>query len=194
MWQQMQSGMQHIGRFALGLIPSLALSLLIWLGWSGQSAALAAETGLAIIRGTSESADVTGTVNFTETEAGLMIEANIDDASPGSHGFHIHEFGSCDQAGSAAGGHFNPDGVKHGLLLQDGFEQAHAGDLGNIFVEWGGATYSETIPGLSLSHGNYAVAGRAVIVHEQEDDFGQPTGNAGGRIGCGTIVIVSPEG
>jgi Cu-Zn family superoxide dismutase len=26
-----------------------------------------------------------------------------------------------------------------------------------------------------------------VILHEKEDDFGQPTGNAGGRIGCGVI-------
>ena len=33
----------------------------------------------------------------------------------------------------------------------------------------------------------HAVAGRAFILHEKQDDFGQPTGNAGGRIGCGKI-------
>jgi Cu-Zn family superoxide dismutase len=26
-------------------------------------------------------------------------------------------------------------------------------------------------------------------VHEKADDFGQPTGNAGGRVGCGVIAV-----
>jgi Cu-Zn family superoxide dismutase len=29
--------------------------------------------------------------------------------------------------------------------------------------------------------------GRSIIVHDKKDDGGQPTGNAGGRIGCGEI-------
>jgi Cu-Zn family superoxide dismutase len=33
------------------------------------------------------------------------------------------------------------------------------------------------------------VGGRAIILHEKMDDFSQPTGNAGGRIGCGTIIV-----
>jgi len=36
--------------------------------------------------------------------------------------------------------------------------------------------------------GPYAVAGRAVIVHANPDDFSQPSGNAGGRIACGVIT------
>ncbi|MBI3323135.1 MAG: superoxide dismutase family protein, partial [Candidatus Omnitrophica bacterium] len=32
--------------------------------------------------------------------------------------------------------------------------------------------------------------GRSLILHEKVDDFGQPLGNAGGRIGCGVIRIV----
>ena len=35
--------------------------------------------------------------------------------------------------------------------------------------------------------GKYGVLGRALVVHEKPDDFGQPTGNAGARLACGLI-------
>ena len=77
-------------------------------------------------------------------------------------------------------------------LARDGSENAHAGDMGNIEVkEDGSASYKAFIPGLSVSEGERSIAGRAVILHIQQDDYGQPTGNAGARIGCGTIVIKS---
>jgi Cu-Zn family superoxide dismutase len=67
---------------------------------------------------------------------------------------------------------------------------AHAGDMGNIEIgENGSGTLIVFMPGLSLSQGEANVTGKAVILHEQEDDFGQPTGNAGGRIGCGVITL-----
>jgi len=37
------------------------------------------------------------------------------------------------------------------------------------------------------------VLGKSVIVHEKTDDFSQPTGNAGGRIGCGIIEPVETK-
>lgn len=171
---------------------AIALSVSLCFFASSGSLALAA-TGRAVIQGTSESADVTGEVYFTETEAGLHIQAELTNAPRGQHGFHIHEFGSCADAGRAAGGHFNPEQVKHGYLPADGFERAHAGDLGNIDVEQGSATYTATLAGLALTGGDYPIAGRAVIVHEEPDDFGQPTGHAGGRLGCGTIMLAASE-
>lgn len=147
----------------------------------------------AVILGTTaESATVIGDVRFYETGEGLKIEAGVAGAPPGQHGFHIHENGSCEEGGTAAGGHFNPDNVEHGLLVQDGFDNAHAGDLGNIEITDSGEGMLEvTVPGLTLNDGKYAIADRAVIVHAQPDDFGQPTGNAGGRIGCGIIRTVN---
>lgn len=153
-----------------------------------------AETAIAKIKGTAEGSPITGEATFTETPVGVEVVVTVQNAPPGKHGFHIHENGSCADLGNAAGGHFNPDGVPHGYLASDGFEKAHAGDFGNIEVgpDGIGALEDVFIPGLSLKKSEkYSVPGRAVILHEKEDDFGQPTGNAGSRIGCGIIELVT---
>ena len=131
---------------------------------------------------------ITGKVSFMETDEGLKINAVVLNAHPGKHGFHIHEKGDCSDQGNAAGGHFNPDAVPHGDVEKHGFQKAHAGDLGNIEIGSDGkGTLEKVIAGLTLEEGQYGVVGRSVIVHEKADDFGQPTGNAGGRIACGVI-------
>lgn len=145
---------------------------------------------VAEIKPTGEGSSLSGKAAFIETEEGLKITVFISGASPGRHGFHIHEKGDCSDAGNAAGGHFNPEGAAHGDILKDGFKQAHAGDLGNIEIGSDGkGVLEKVVPGLTLKEGEYAVAGRALILHEKEDDFGQPTGNAGGRIACGVIQL-----
>ena len=85
---------------------------------------------------------------------GLKIDAEVSGAIAGRHGFHIHEKGDCSDAGNAAGGHFNPDGVPHGDLVQDGFVHAHAGDLGNIEIDANGnGKLGKLISGLTLEEG-----------------------------------------
>ncbi len=170
----------------------MKLISLTLLGLGICSLAIAADKPLTTtvpIKGTAADSKISGTVTLTETTTGLEVEANIRGVSnPGKHGFHVHENGSCDEGGKAAGGHFNPDRVQHGLLNKDGHAMAHAGDLGNITIDdKGNGQYKGTLPGASLSSGKYNVVGKSIILHEKEDDFGQPTGNAGGRIGCGII-------
>ncbi len=149
-----------------------------------------AKSATAIIKATKEGSLVSGKVEFREASDGLKVAAAVQNVAPGKHGFHVHEKGVCVDGGNAAGGHFNPDGVSHGLLTKDGFAHAHAGDMGNMEVAADGTGSLETVlPGLTLDQGKYGITGRAVILHEKEDDFGQPTGNAGGRIGCGEIVV-----
>lgn len=149
-----------------------------------------AQTGRALIAGTTEDSQVLGEVQFTDTPEGLQMIAHLKDIAPGEHGFHIHEFGLCTDFGKAAGNHYNPMSAKHGQLIKEGFQAAHAGDLGNITVGSDGTGSLElNIPGLSLSAGPYPIAGRSVILHANPDDFSQPLGNAGSRIGCGVIVI-----
>ena len=161
---------------------------------SFATAAFAAQ-GVAEIKGTSPDSKITGTVKFLEVDGGLKVEAQVQGVAPtGKHGFHIHEFGVCTNQGKDAGGHYNPMSSPHGMLEHDGTDKAHAGDLGNIEIkEDGTGTLSGMLPGVTLSGGDQSVGGRAVILHEKEDDFGQPTGNAGGRIGCGVIVLTPDE-
>ncbi len=142
----------------------------------------------ADLRGTSADSAVTGEVQFHETPKGLKVLAHIEGAAAGKHGIHIHEKGDCGDSGNAAGGHFNPEGLPHGEASKDGIAHVHAGDLGNIEIGPDGKGDLEiTIPGLTVEPGKFSVSGRSVILHEKEDDYGQPTGNAGGRIGCAEI-------
>jgi Cu-Zn family superoxide dismutase len=149
-----------------------------------------ATSATAIIRSTDGSDTVLGEATFNTTPEGMKIDVFLSGVSPGFHGFHVHEFNSCDDGGNAAGGHFNPRHVKHGYLLTDGYDAAHVGDLGNIVIYADGTgDLSLTVPGLPLLNDDRAIAGHAVILHADRDDFGQPTGNAGGRIGCGIIDV-----
>ena len=143
----------------------------------------------ATLEGTQKNSVLTGTVEFEDSAAGLKVDAKIENASPGKHGFHIHEFSSCEDEGEKAGRHFNPNAAPHGYLPKDGLEKAHAGDFGNIEInENGSGELQLVIPGLVVHDDQYGVAGKAIILHEKQDNFSQPAGNAGKRIGCGVIV------
>lgn len=139
--------------------------------------------------------NVAGEVHFTLLPEGeVRIDVALTGLTPGAHGMHIHEWGDCSAPdGTSAGGHFNPDGVEHGA---HDAEVRHAGDLGNVEADANGvATLSRVMDTafFSLSGGQYDVRGRAVIIHEKADDFGQPLGNAGGRIGCGIVQAATGE-
>ncbi len=146
----------------------------------------------ATIQGTAPDSKLNGFADLIETKEGVYVDAEFYSATPGKHGFHVHENGSCEDSGNAAGGHFNPDNVSHGYFPEDGAMKAHPGDMGNVEIDENGEGYfSVFLPGVSLSSGKYNVMGKALILHEKEDDMSQPTGNAGGRIGCGVIQAVN---
>ena len=150
-----------------------------------------AATGMAVLKGTQENSTITGEAILTEVEEGLNVEIVIEGVTQsGKHGIHIHEFGNCENNCKAAGAHYNPEGVLHGLLTRDGHENAHIGDLGNMVISLDGKGILKVfLPGISLSKGRYPVAGRAFVLKTKEDDFSQPSGNAGEPIACGVIII-----
>ena len=129
--------------------------------------------------------EVTGKITFTEIGEGVRVIADIEGLSPGSHGFHIHEFGRCEGDFTSAGSHFNPDQSSH--AGSDAFPRHH-GDLGNIVADQNGKAHYDKVDILLKLEGANSIIGKSVIVHSQEDDFvTQPAGNSGGRIGCGII-------
>lgn len=109
--------------------------------------------------------------------------------TPAAHGFHIHEIGNCSAPdASSAGDHFNPTALPHGQL---GTGTHHAGDMPNLSADaQGEAQVDLLLPALEIgSNGPRDVLGRAVVVHEQADDYTtQPSGNSGARIACGVIT------
>jgi Cu-Zn family superoxide dismutase len=148
-----------------------------------------AKEGVAVIHPASGST-LKGIVRFAEEGSMVKMVADLEGLAPNSqHGFHVHEFGDCSAAdASSAGSHYDPIQTKlHG---KPGDKGVHAGDMGNIAADAGGkAHYELTLHGISIAGPQSPILGRAVIVHAKPDDFGQPVGNAGGRIGCGVIGI-----
>jgi Cu-Zn family superoxide dismutase len=131
---------------------------------------------------------VAGVVKFEQTDAGCKVTWALTGLAPGLHGMHVHELGDCNcDDGKCTGGHFNPEGKKHGGPAGP---ERHVGDLGNVKADdKGNATGEMVDPQISLS-GAHSIIGRAVVVHEKEDDLKtDPTGNAGGRFGIGVVGI-----
>ena len=137
--------------------------------------------------------EVSGTITFTEVEGGVEVVADIARVSPGLHGIHLHEKGDCSAEDfTSTGGHFNPTDAPHG-----GPDDAvrHAGDFGNIEIGEDGVGRLRLVTDmLTVADGPNTVVGRAVILHEGEDDLeSQPTGAAGGRLACAIVRLAGEE-
>jgi len=147
---------------------------------------------VAVLHATKSGGNAAGKVVFTRVEGGVKVVAEVRGLTPGQHGFHIHEWGDTSSPDAmSAGSHYDPAMTKHhGSPTSD---PRHAGDLGNLEANASGLAVLEiVVPGMSFG-GPRSIIGRGVIVHEKADDFGQPVGNAGGRVAAGVIGIAKPE-
>lgn len=136
-----------------------------------------------------------GKAVLDEDDWGVIISIEAENLSPGSHGFHIHEYGLCETPTfETAGGHFNPNEKSHGFEHENG---PHAGDLPNLIVGDNGTVKSKYINDrVTLQHGKAhslrGSNGSSLIIHSDKDDnISQPAGNAGERIACGVISAKS---
>ena len=137
---------------------------------------------------------VLGRAVFVEQGGEVHVYATVDGLTPGKHGFHVHEHGTCTAPDfESAGGHFAGDHAAHGGPADD---EHHGGDFGNLVAdEQGRATLHLVTSDITLAAGSErSVAGRGMIVHAAEDDLQtQPSGNAGARLACGVIEVIEPS-
>jgi superoxide dismutase, Cu-Zn family len=139
-----------------------------------------------------------GLVVFKERRGTVEVSAEVWEATPGFHGFHVHAVGLCEPPFMSAGGHYNPDGTTH---------PNHAGDLPSLLVNEGGTAELEFETDRFSLRELFDADGSAVILHAGRDNYanipdryvsqatGMPgpdadtlaTGDAGARAACGVV-------
>ena len=163
----------------VGLLAGAALASLTF-----QTAGAADRARAAMANAKGESV---GEVVLSQTPHGTLLHARLTGLPAGAHAFHVHAVGKCEAPFKSAGGHFNPDGAKHGIHAEGGM---HAGDMPNIHVPESGALEIEVLNArLMLDASLFDDDGAAIVIHAGPDDYkSDPAGAAGPRIACGVIA------
>lgn len=127
-----------------------------------------------------------GTAQFTQSGKMVSMDMNVYKLTPGIHAVHVHEKGDCSATdASSAGGHWNPSNDQHGKW---GAEHYHMGDIGNLMADKDGTArimFKTDKWCIGCNDPSKNIVGKSIIIHAGKDDFKtQPTGDAGGRVGC----------
>jgi len=113
-----------------------------------------------------------GSVRLSQDRHGIVhVNVKVKGLTSGLHGIHIHAVGACAPTFAAAGGHYNPLGLEHGLDNPNG---PHAGDLPNLVVnENGNGRLNAKTDRVTLTAGLatlFDADGSAIIIHANPDD------------------------
>jgi len=201
--------------FLMAALAVAALAISVYVQKDGATNAAPVEAGegggKAVLRkvdGT-ELVEV-GVAKLNKEDGRVFVRVKVHDLPPGFHGFHVHETGTCTPPGfTSAGFHFDPSvpsGVGGGTPHPN-----EAGDLPVLLVNADGTGEAR------FKTDRFAVAdlfdadGSALIIHVSPDNYaniparyrGSPpaatptavdqatlnTGDAGGRIACGVVVV-----
>ena len=144
---------------------------------------------IARISGSTLYPDIRGSVYFYQTNAGVLVIADMQGLPKGILpcekpvlGMHIHEGSTC--TGDASDPfadvrtHYNPNQCPHPY---------HTGDLPPLFSCSGHAFSAVLTDRFTV----FSVIGKTVVIHAQPDDFTtQPAGNSGTKIACGSIEVL----
>ncbi|WP_261921634.1 superoxide dismutase family protein, partial [Vibrio aestuarianus] len=126
-----------------------------------------------------------GTISLQDSEFGLVLTPHLSSLTPGVHGFHVHQIGSCESTtkegkttlGGAAGGHYDPDKTnQHGTPWTT---SNHKGDLPPLYADVNGnVTNAVLAPRLKVED----VKGKALMIHfggDNHSDHPAPLGGGG---------------
>lgn len=141
----------------------------------------------------------TATIEFTDGFATVTVETTTaGELTPGFHGLHIHQVGTCEGDFTSAGGHFQAEGHAG---------HPSSGDLSSLQVRSDGSAKLVTTTDAFTAEDLLAGSKTAIVIHEKADNFGNipaekyqqvngtpgpdqqtlATGDAGGRVACGVI-------
>jgi len=135
--------------------------------------------------------NVSGTITFSEMDKIVVMKATFTGLTPGSHAIHLHELADCSSAdGKSTGGHWNPTFEPHGSWgSETGY---HRGDIGNFEADQNGdavITFETDQWCINCDDKTKNIIGKAVIVHQGQDDLvSQPSGAAGARVSCAGLI------
>ncbi len=144
---------------------------------------------VAIITGSDEYPDISGTLKLYQTDAGVFAVTLVyglpkpdKDCDKPIFAMHIHNGESCSgndtDPFANAGTHYNPDNCPHPF---------HSGDMPPLFSNNLFAWNSFLTDRFKVDD----VEGLPVIIHLMPDDFStQPAGNSGKKIACGIIMHI----
>lgn len=170
-------------RYALASVAVVAAGLGIV-----SSDGASAQTAKVVVKNVDGAA--IGNIDLTQISGGVLVKLAVKGLPPGEHAFHVHAVGKCEPPFTSAGGHFNPDNHKHGLMASEGH---HAGDMPNLTVPASGELTVEVLnTAVTLDKGKpnslYKPDGTSFVIHAAADDYKtDPAGNAGGRIACAVV-------
>lgn len=168
-------------------------------GGAHGSGATSGETLTANLAAADGTEVATATIEFTDGFATVTVETTTaGELTPGFHGLHIHQVGSCEGDFTSAGGHFQAEGHSG---------HPSSGDLSSLQVRSDGSAKLVTTTDAFTAEELLTGTKTAIVIHEKADNFGNipaekyqqvngtpgpdqqtlSTGDAGGRVACGVI-------
>lgn len=161
----------------------------MWLAIAGilfSQIGLAAQISIPMELLTAQGKQPVGTMFAEDTKYGLLFTPHLANITPGIHGFHVHQYPSCDDHGMAAGGHLDPFKTHRHLGPYD--DRGHLGDLPALYVEKGGKAVQPVLaPRLKVQD----ILGHALMIHVGGDNYSDnpSLGGGGMRMVCGVIGL-----
>ena len=166
------------------MIPGLRVLTFISLIFTFSTASAAVMVNMNSVDANGKDSSI-GTIKIEAAKCGVLITPDLHHLTPGTHGFHIHQFPSCADKAMAAGGHLDPKKTEahDGPYVQKG----HLGDLPILNVDKdGNASLPTLAPRLTMAD----FKGHALMIHLNGDNYSdtpEKLGGGGPRIACGVV-------
>lgn len=126
-----------------------------------------------------------GSIEVFERKGEYFLHVVLKKMAPGAHGFHLHQYPTCESHGLAAGGHYDPT---HSQKHRGPSGGGHYGDLPRLLANAKGVI-DQIVP-LPKNLSGVDLKQHSFIVHAGGDNYHDiplPLGGGGDRLACGVL-------